>query len=370
MHKRSGRSRRLRSYVFWGICILLFVSIVWDDIADFFLGFLAGFLDMEPAYARLHFGTLSREIGLVVLGLLGVFFYVQIRKRVVKPAEELAESMQKVSQGDLKVRVPVNGGFEFGQMQAAFNFMVGELERAKQDREQQEQRNQQLYAGIAHDLKTPMTMIKGYAKLLGEQEDLSEEAVKRYLETIVEQTENANNLLDSLLAYTKLENQSYTLRLEKKNIAETLRVCVANFYPTMEKADMQVELQIPDETVVCEFDEPEMKRVLLNLLSNMVKHNPKGTKGKICMEKISKSMESLPCVRIVIADNGPQISEELQGHLFETFVVGDSSRNTKNGSGLGLAISKKIVERHCGRLYYVPNWKDHYKAFVIEVKAC
>ena len=166
MRKKNGRSRRLRSYVFWGICILLFVSIVWDDIADFFLGFLAGFLDMEPAYARLHFGTLSNEIGLVVLGLLGVVFYVQIRKRVVKPAEELAESMQKVSQGDLKVRVPVNGGFEFGQMQAAFNFMVGELERAKQDREQQEQRNQQLYAGIAHDLKTPMTMIKGYAKLL------------------------------------------------------------------------------------------------------------------------------------------------------------------------------------------------------------
>lgn len=366
--KRKKSTKRLRSYVFWVICIFLLAGMMLNDLTSFFIGFFTGFFETDATYAEQHFGTLSKEIGVVVLVLLGGILYVQIRKRVVKPAEELAGQMQRVSQGDLKVRVPVNGGFEFGQMQVAFNYMVEELERVKQDREQQEQRNQQLYAGIAHDLKTPMTMIKGYAKLLEEQEGLSEADARRYLETIVEQTETANHLLDSLLAYTKLENQTYTLKVERKDIVEGLRVCVANFYPTLEANGMQVELQIPDEAVICEFDEPEMKRVFMNLLTNMVKHNPQGTEGKICLEKVSESTESVPRVRIVIADNGSKISEELQAHLFESFAVGDSSRNTKNGSGLGLAISKKIVERHGGKMYYVADWRKDYKAFVIELQ--
>lgn len=381
-HKKSRK--RLRSYVFWMICIFLLASMMLDALTSFFIGFFTGFLEIDATYAKQQFGTVSKKIGVAVLILLGGLVYVQVRRRVVKPAEELAEQMEKVSQGDLTVRVPVDGGFEFGQMQESFNFMVEELEKAKQERELQEQRNGQLYAGIAHDLKTPMTMIKGYARLLGEQKSLSEEASKRYLETIVEQTESANNLLDSLLAYTKLQNQSYTMKPEKKDIAEVLRVCVANFYPTLEEAGMQVELYIPEEALICEFDEPEMKRVFMNLLSNMVKHNPQGTVGKICMEQVPDTAEKptepmermgsgacfcgkAACLRCVIADNGSKITDDLQDRLFETFAVGDCSRNTQNGSGLGLAISRKIVEQHGGSLYYVADWQAEYKAFVIEL---
>ncbi len=171
----------------------------------------------------------------------------------------------------------VDGEFEFGAMQNTFNEMAEELERAKRNKELQEKQNQQLYAGIAHDLKTPMTMILGYAKVLESKEDISREDKQKYLETIVKQTELANHLLDSLLAYARLGSSEYSMKPEEKDIAECLRTCVAEYYNHFEDAQIQIDLQIPEKQIPFPFDETEMKRVFYNLLSNMVKHNPPQT---------------------------------------------------------------------------------------------
>ncbi len=96
----------------------------------------------------------------------------------------------------------------------------------------------------------------------------------------------------------------------------------------------------------------------------MVKHNPPQTQSKIIIEE--NTDKGTRKVHIVIADNGLKIAAELQGCLFESFTVGDESRNTKNGSGLGLTISKRIIERHGGLISYVNDMEDGYKGFVIE----
>lgn len=356
---KNKKKGHVRIYV---ICLFLFCLLLDDFLEgfyDFCIGFYEGFLGYAPhsTQANQTVEMLRQNDWVAVLFitlLVSIIFYIQMKRKVANPIEQLTESMKLVSEGKLDVRVSVNGAYELGQMEESFNDMVEELENARQIKEQ-------LYSEIAHDLKTPMTMIKGYAKVLESEASIKEEDKKRYFQTIVEQTEHANHLLDSLLAYSKLGNQSYPLQKEHRDIAESLRTCVAEYYSLMEQEEMEVEIQIPDREVKLYFDETEMRRVFNNLLSNMLKHNPKKTACVIRLEEKGQK------IQLVMGDNGPKIPKGLCDTLFEAFTLGDDSRNTKNGSGLGLAIVKIIVERHGGSIRYEENWNQRYKAFVIEL---
>lgn len=362
--KKKGKIH-LRRYI---IMLFLFCLLL-DDVSDFILGLYAGFRGYEENYAQsaLEENWVPRILTLVTFVLIGLFYDWQIKHKVTAPVERLANGMRKVSQGNLDVRIPVEGAFEFGQMEQTFNYMVEELAQAQRNRKRQEDRDKQLYTGIAHDLKTPMTMIMGYAKALEEQENLSKKDKKQFLNTIIEQTKQANGLLDTMLSYAKLQNENYTLKKEKKDIAECLRSCVADYYPAFEQSGIEPELLIPEKEVMYCFDELEIRRALTNLLSNIVKHNPDNISCLIQLEENVPTEENGNAIRIIAADSGPKISEELCDNLFEPFVVSDISRSARNGSGLGLSISKKIIERHGGKMDYVPDWKDGYKAFVIEL---
>lgn len=368
---KNKRKRKLHSYIMFLCAFCIVLGLLWDNVKDFFIGFFAGWNEMSDLQeARIQFENMGQILGWGILGIgllsICVCCYKQLRKRVTGPIERLAMNMNQVKDGDFTVRTPIDGNFEIVDMQDAFNSMVQELEDAKKIREITEHKNQQLYAGIAHDLKTPMTIVLGYAKLL-ERSNVSDDARKRYIKTIIEQTEHTNALLDSLLAYTRLENQSYQLKKERKDIVECLRECVANYYPMLEEADIQMELDLPDKEVIDDFDTVEMKRVFANLLTNMVKHNPSKTSCIIRLEESSNEETSKKKICIIVADNGPKIPSGLHSAIFDSFVVGDDSRNTKNGSGLGLSISKKIIERHGGRLSYIDDWQDDYKCFMVEL---
>lgn len=310
-HKK--RKRMPYAIVVFTICICMLE--LSDKLDGFFLGVLAGFHGVDYEYAKQNYGEISR----------------------------------------------IAGGITVAILIAVFLYMLLELRKEKRERELQEERNLQLYAGIAHDLKTPMTMIMGYARLLEDEAEVVSGDRRQYTKYIIEQTQHANRLLDSLLSYTRLQNSSYELRMEKGDIAECLRAVVASCYPALEEAGMEPELFIPEKVVEARFDEHEMKRVFTNMLMNMVKHNPLGTKSLIQMEEVGD------VIRIVFADNGPQVPGGMREKLFDAFVTGDSSRNSQNGSGLGLSISKKVVERHNGIIRYVDSWKEGYKAFLIEL---
>lgn len=369
---RHKRPKRLHSYVVFLFTICILLGLLLDNAIDFFVGFFAGWNKMSNMEdARVRFGNLSQMVGWIsigtILAIINVRCYKRLRKKVTEPIERLADNMREVSEGNLTVRSLSDGDFEIVEIQEAFNSMAEDLENAKRIKEMTEQKNQQLYAGIAHDLKTPMTLIMGYAKVLEQDNIVSEENKKCYIKTIIEQTKHTNALLDSLLVYTKLENQSYQLKKEKRDIVECLRECVANHYPILEEAEIQMDLLLPDSVIKYVFDDVEMKRVFTNLLTNIVKHNPPKISCIIQLEEIYDEKEDRKEIHIIAADNGPKIPKDLQNTMFDSFVVGDDSRNTKNGSGLGLSISKKIIERHGGNLYYINDWKDGYKCFRIDL---
>lgn len=359
------RKRKIRTYLAELLVFCICMGLFSGYVMHFFLGFFAGYNDVTIEYARERYDVISTIMGFAttaIIILIGILIYNRLRRNVTDPIERLASGMEEVSQGNLQIRISVNSKFEMQQMEESFNCMVEELEKTEQIKNEQKQKEQLLYASLAHDLKTPMTMIMGYAKLLGIKEEVSEEERKKYLDTIVEQTAHANELLDSMLSYSKLNNSEYEFKMEKNDLAECLRESVADCYSAFEEAAMDMELCIPEEYIAFNFDVVEMKRVFHNLLWNIVKHTPKNTSCMVLLECKEEGME------IVFADNGPKIAVEFQENLFDTFMVGDESRNTKHGSGLGLSISKKIIERHNGTITYTDNWKDEYKAFVITLK--
>ena len=271
--------------------------------------------------------------------------------------------MEKVKQGNLDEQIHDLDGMEFGYIEESFNSMVANLKRARELENDTNEKNRRLYAEIAHDLKTPMTMIMGYARLIKEG-NLDEASKERYLDTIIEQTGNVNSLLEDMLEYAKLGSTEYKLTCEDGDIAELLRQVTADSFPELERKNMTVDVNILKDHVICSFDPTQMKRVFANLIGNAIKHNPDGINIIISLDDRRSEGDG---IEILVSDNGPVISDELQVGLFEPFRTGDDSRKTGNGSGLGLSVSRKIVTLHKGTLDYSQSRVPGYKSFVIRL---
>ncbi len=125
---------------------------------------------------------------------------------------------------------------------------------------------------------------------------------------------------------------------------------------------MEFVVEIPEEACMIQADELQLSRVITNLLTNAIRHNPKGSQILLAQTRQENK------IIVVIADNGAQIPPELATHLFEPFAMGDQSRNSKNGSGLGLSIAHKIVALHGWKLEYVDSYPGYEKAFRLEIK--
>ena len=373
MKRKSKRSIQ-------GFLIRLFIgpfAFVWIifTIRDFMDGVMAGFGSDGAENVAMDESLLHTMTGIFGSVLL-ICIFLLLKKYVSDPVKRLSASMEKVRGGDLSVTMDVADRFEFGKMEESFNTMVQGLRDARELQSANEEKNRKLYAEIAHDLKTPMTMILGYAKLLS-QGDVSEVAQKEYLGTIVEQTEHANALLEQMLEYAKLGSTEYRLEVKEGDLAECLRQVAAESYYRFEEKKMELDVEIPDEAVLSQYDERQIKRVFFNLIGNVITHNPEGTKVRIVMKRPDDAPQNTlkdsdregnqERIEIWFADNGPLIEEGLNDQLFEPFHAGEASYNRKGGSGLGLSVAKKIAKLHNGDLEYRERVEEGYKGFVLTI---
>ena len=227
-----------------------------------------------------------------------------------------------------------------------------------------------MISDIAHDLKTPMTTVSGYAQALSD--GLVKDSEKqKYLDAIKIKTERMNEMINMLFDYTKLNSEGFTVSTEKLDLAEFLREIAASAYTDIEEAGDELDVDIPEETLEADIDRVQMTRVINNLLTNAVRHNAAGTRINVTLRQDGEDLI------IFIADSGDMIPEKLAEGLFQPFVMGDESRQTKGGTGLGLSIAKKIVELHGAtiKLSQKPEvarchlGEEYNKAFVIHIQA-
>ncbi len=266
----------------------------------------------------------------------------------------------------------VIAAFWFGQTVSVQIQRMEEEER--QRKAEYDSRRNLLLSDVAHDLKTPMTTVAGYARVLMEQDvspsgeeggsGICEEKRQEYLETIYNKSMQMSGLLNLLFEYVKLESEGFELNKTESDVLELIRECVAGLYMDFEEKEMEIIPLIPEESYFMEVDRVQFQRVINNLLNNALKHNLPGTRVWI---KVQVDDDELV---IRICDNGAVIPQETAAYIFEPFVLGDESRNSKGGSGLGLSIARKVVMMHGGVLTLEQGeWEEYTKAFVIRLAA-
>lgn len=232
-------------------------------------------------------------------------------------------------------------------------------------REQEEQKaaydrqRNLLLSDIAHDIKTPVTTVVGYARALSDDMVKDEVKKKEYLQAIYAKSMRMDELITLLFEYVKLDSDGFILHKEKTDLGELLRENVALLYADFEENGMELEIEIPERKFPCEVDKVQISRAITNVLTNSVKYNEKGTKVLVSLNED---------YQICIADNGTLIDDELAEHIFEPFSRGDKARSTRGGSGLGLSISAKIIRMHGGSIHLERRCGDGYtKAFFIHI---
>lgn len=227
-------------------------------------------------------------------------------------------------------------------------------------REEYNRRRNRMLSDIAHDLRTPITTIAGYSKALTDGMVDDPQKIREYLDAIQAKSARINDLIQLLFEYVKLSSDGFSLDKKPIDLSELMRKNAALMYSDVEDAGMEFEIDIPEEACMIEADEIQFSRAVTNLITNAIRHNKAGAKILLSLKKDDERL------KIVVGDTGEKIEPNLADHLFEPFVMGDESRNTKGGSGLGLSIAHKIMKMHGWNLFYSEQIYGYTKGFVIE----
>jgi signal transduction histidine kinase len=306
-------------------------------------------VDIKPSpdkYIRKAAVSIVAGILIIIIFLtLSVFVYAYLTsKKMVKPLKKILEGIKRMTKGDYSTRIDFNAENEFAEIKDAFNFMAEKIETSESERKRLENLRQQLLADISHDLKTPLTSIRGYSKALYDGMVEDEEKIRKYLNIIYNKSERATLLIENLHEFAKLDNSQYTINREEQDFSEFVREIVSGFYNEFQDKRLQLEVDLPEYEIIYKFDKVEMERAISNIITNVLKYNCEGTKTKI------KLKNNTYVIELIIADDGIGIDENLKEKIFEPFVRGDKARHSKGGTGLGLSIANKIIQKHGGCL--------------------
>ncbi len=364
--KRSFKGVIMRSFLGYTIGIGLMLLVLELLFSLFTLE--NGMNLSELAFSPLNKGTERLQITLsilwnlitVVIYFIGILFFGRdISSKIMRPIQKLEEGFKAVAEGELDTSLDFETESEFGEMLDAFNSMVQKLKDSEEERMNIENERMQLFSHIAHDLKTPMTTISGYAGALAS--GIVEDADKQleYHLAIKEKARQMNQLMEQLLFYSKLGTSQYQMNFVRIDLVELLRVSCATLFGEMEGKQMKLELRLPEIPVFYRADSLEINRAFGNLLTNAIRHNLAGS-----LLYVGLTVEP-DCIEIQIADNGDNIPESIARNLFEPFVSGSSARNSSSGSGLGLAIVKKVMEKHTGEVFVSEASSPYTKMFVL-----
>lgn len=283
------------------------------------------------------FFALDGILCIAALVLVSVFFTRRLTEHIMKPLQALEDGAARMKAGNLREPVIYSGDLEFEDVCLAFNEMQTHILTEQEKNRKYEKARIDMIAGISHDLRTPLTAIRGTIKGLMDNVVTTKEERERFLQTAYHRSEDMNLLLQKLFYFSKLETGNMPVSLTRADLSEFLRqyVTAAQMLPD---SDFSFQADLV-EGLYCEFDALHLSRILDNLLENSIKY----TDARPVEIRLSLKQES---ERLIcrFSDNGPGVPEEKLPHIFEEFYRADESRGQKKGSGLGLYVVKTLME--------------------------
>lgn len=266
------------------------------------------------------------------LALLLGWFLV---RHLAGPLRGLEKAASRIAAGDLAARVPAAGEDELGQLAQAFNMMAESLEQA-------ERAKRQVIADVAHELRTPITILRAAVEGF---EDGVLEPTPENLSALKDRLHLTARLIDDLQQLALADMGHLSLRREAFPLDRVVADIVSLIGPQAEDGGIRLHLDLPSDVPPALGDRQRIEQVLLNLLANALRHTPSG--GEV---RITARPEGDSEIRVNVCDSGPGLSPEDEAHLFNRFYRGAQARAAGPGAGLGLSVAKAIVEAHGGTI--------------------
>lgn len=285
---------------------------------------------------------------IIVLCLTSILLTRGIQKGIFTPINQLNTAMQNIAEGNLEYMLTTEEKGEIGELYRNYEDMRLRLKESLDEKFEHEQKNKELVSNISHDLKTPITSIKGYVEGIMDGVADTPEKMNKYIRTIYDKANDMDRLINELTTYSGIDNNRIPYAFRRINVADYFRDCVEEVGLDLESKNIQLNYDALIEPSTQIIADPEqLKRVINNIISNSVKYMNK-EKGVIDI----RILDEVDSIRVEIEDNGMGVAAKDLPNIFERFYRTDASRNSsKGGSGIGLSIVKKIIEDHGGYIW-------------------
>ena len=271
-----------------------------------------------------------------------------LERSIFTPISAINIAMNNIRDGNFTYTLSTGEEGEIGDLYRNYEDMRLRLKESADEKLEHEKQNRELISNISHDLKTPITSIKGYVEGLIDGVANTPEKQEKYIRTIYNKANDMDHLIDELTLYSRFESDRIPYNFHRLNVGDYFGDCVEEIGMDMESRGIELNytnLVSPQTKIIA--DPEQMKRVINNIVGNSVKYMDK-EKGRIDI----RILDEQDSIRIEIEDNGKGIGPRDLPNIFDRFYRTDSSRNSaQGGSGIGLSIVRKIIEDHGGYIW-------------------
>ena len=305
--------------------------------------------DSADSQGRVHVMPKDSSISaFVILISVALVVGLWVYRSIAVPLVKLKKATQNIKEGNLDFVLDVEGKDEFSELCQDFEEMRRRLKESTEEKSLIEKENRELISNISHDLKTPITAVKGYVEGIMDGVADTPEKMDRYVRTIYNKTNEMDHLINELTFYSKIDTNRIPYTFNKLNVEDYFEDCSEEVGLELETRGIElVYANYVEKDVMVIADGEQIRRVIHNIISNAIKYmdKPKG----IIQIRIKDVGDF---IQIEIEDNGKGIGPKDLPYIFDRFYRTDVSRNSsKGGSGIGLSIVKKILEDHGGKVW-------------------
>lgn len=305
--------------------------------------------DSADSQGRVH--VMAKDLfisAFVILISVALVVGLWVYRSIAVPLVKLKKATQNIKEGNLDFVLDVEGKDEFSELCQDFEEMRRRLKESTEEKSLIEKENRELISNISHDLKTPITAVKGYVEGIMDGVADTPEKMDRYVRTIYNKTNEMDHLINELTFYSKIDTNRIPYTFSKLNVEDYFEDCSEEVGLELETRGIElVYANYVEKDVMVIADGEQIRRVIHNIISNAIKYmdKPKGI-IQIRIKDVGDFIQS------EIEDNGKGIGPKDLPYIFDRFYRTDVSRNSsKGGSGIGLSIVKKILEDHGGKVW-------------------
>lgn len=284
----------------------------------------------------------------LVLVFTSILLTRWIQQGIFTPVNHLNTAMQNIAEGNLEYMLTTEEKGEIGELYRNYEDMRLRLKESADEKLEHERKNKELISNISHDLKTPITAIKGYVEGIMDGVADTPEKIDKYVKTIYNKANDMDKLINELTTYSGIDNNRIPYNFRRINVADYFGDCVEEVGLDLESKNIKLNYEdLVEPSTVIIADPEQLKKVINNIIGNSVKYLER--KDGVIDIRILDEVDS---IRVEIEDNGKGIAAKDLPNIFERFYRTDASRNSsKGGSGIGLSIVKKIIEDHGGYIW-------------------